>query len=391
MRLEAYKSILYSDTLVPDVFISEYLPSMEGDFAKVYLHCLFLSKYGKRINAEEIAKKLEIDPVRVKECFEYLERAEIAERKDSTIILADLKEKQIKKMFRLRETSDPEQAVKAGELHRKRSQIITSINNKFFSGLMPPSLYTDIDAWFDRYNFDEEVMFMLFAYCSKNNALSRNYIQKVAEAWQSHNVKTVFELEAYFAEYQKFKDIRGKIVKKLKLSRNLTEYEENILEKWLAKYKYDFAMIETAMKKTVAKTNPSFRYIDRILSEWHEKGIRTTEEAEAEIKAFESSFTEKGKDLAAGGSHENVQGLNTGTGSFPGKVTVKGTGRGIPQKTNYSARKYEDEYLESLYFNVGAGKTGKKENSGIQAKPDDKKDNSETHTNNQDLQENLSE
>jgi len=44
MIFEACKSILYSDTLVPDIFITEYMPSMSSDYVKVYLYCLFLSK-----------------------------------------------------------------------------------------------------------------------------------------------------------------------------------------------------------------------------------------------------------------------------------------------------------------------------------------------------------
>ncbi len=396
MQLEAYKSILYSDTLVPDIFISEYLPSMESDFVKVYLHCLFLYKYSKRINQDEIARKLEISSDRVKECFAWLEGAELVVRKDNYFILNDLKEKQIRKMFKPRETSDPEDAVKSSEIHRQRSQIITSINNKFYSGLMAPSLYTDIDAWFNRYGFDEEVMYMLFAYCSKNNALTPNYIQKVAEAWHGRNIRTSFELEAYFAEYQKFKDVRGKIIKKLKLGRNLTEYEDSIVEKWLTAYKYDFDLIELALRKTVSKTNPNFRYIDRIISEWHAKGVRTAAEAAAEIEAFERSYSE-GREAAGGWASaggavpvggaaaggdaalsagkasqgEGITAVRTGAASArrsaAGGSAASGRSGNVPQKNNYNQRQYDDAYYDSLYYNVRKRKEPAKSEEGSDA------------------------
>ena len=328
MLIEAYKSILYSDTLVPDIFISEYLPSMDGDFVKVYLYCLFLNKYNKRLNIEEVAKKLELSVERVKECFTYFETIEVITRKENSFLLNDLKEKQINKIFRPKITSTPEEAIQNSEIHKRRSQIITSINNKFFNGLMPPSLYTDIDAWFDKYGFDEDVMYMLFAYCSKNSALSRNYIQKVAEVWYSKNIKTSFDLDKYFNECQKFKDIRGKIVKKLKLNRNLTEYEEDIINKWVEKYKYDFDIIEIALKMTIFKTNPNFMYIDKIISNWHEKGLKTCEEVSKEISSFE---------------HTPEAGSKT-------KPSSKKAA--IPQKGNFEQRKYDDEYFDSLYYNV---------------------------------------
>ena len=42
MKLEQNdKSLLFSSTEIPDVFFTEYLPSMNGDFIKVYFYILF--------------------------------------------------------------------------------------------------------------------------------------------------------------------------------------------------------------------------------------------------------------------------------------------------------------------------------------------------------------
>ena len=50
MKLEQNdKSLLFSSTEIPDVFFTEYLPSMNSDFVKVYLYILFLSKFNKDI------------------------------------------------------------------------------------------------------------------------------------------------------------------------------------------------------------------------------------------------------------------------------------------------------------------------------------------------------
>lgn len=48
MKLEdAEISPLFSKTEIPDIFFSEYLSQANGDFVKVYLYLLFLSKYEK--------------------------------------------------------------------------------------------------------------------------------------------------------------------------------------------------------------------------------------------------------------------------------------------------------------------------------------------------------
>ena len=99
MVFDANFSILYSDTLIPDVFISEYMPSLESDFIKVYIYCLFLSKYRKNPSSEMIAKKLELQADRVKDALTRLEDLGLITRSadGDTIRINDIKEKKSKK------------------------------------------------------------------------------------------------------------------------------------------------------------------------------------------------------------------------------------------------------------------------------------------------------
>ncbi len=324
MFFESYKSILYSDTQVPDIFITEYMPLLDCNNVKVYLYCLFLSKYGKNASTEEFAKSLGFDTAKVKECITQLENIGILSWKEDGIVLHDLKEKEIKKMYRLKTTSTPEEAASNFEKNKKRNQIIYTINNTFFQGVMSPSWYTDIDAWFDRYKFDEDVMLSLFQYCFDQKGLVKSYIEKVAENWKSRNIRNSFDLDNYSIEYKKFKDVRGKIVRKLKLNRNLTEYEEEFVTKWVMDYGYSFEIIELALKKTTSKTNPNFNYLDSIISDWHNNNLKTKE------AVLEYEATRKNKNSAK-------------------KTNAVSP---VPQKENYEQRKYNDDYLNSLYENA---------------------------------------
>ncbi len=319
-------SMLYSDTLIPDVFISEYMPSLESDFIKVYIYCLFLSKYRKKPSSEDIAKKLELQTQRVKEALVRLEELGLISRgtNENVINITDLKEREIKKVYRAKTTSTPEEADLSIERSKKRSRFISSINNAFFQGVMSPSWYTDIDSWFDKYQFEEDVMFALFKHCYDYKALSRQYIAKVADNWHSKNIRNSFDLDRYSIEAQKMKDIRGMIQKKLRKQGLLTEYEEAYVEKWVSEYGYDSGIIELALKRTTSAVSPSFEYINKILTNWYEKGYRTKEEitaAEGEKKSSEA-----------------------------GKYKTKE--KTIPQKGNFDQRKYDDEYFDKLYKDV---------------------------------------
>lgn len=89
----------------------------------------------------------------------------VLKRDNDTINIVDLKEKEINKIYRLKATSTPEEAVSNSQRNNRRREIIAAINNNFFQGLMSPSWYTNIDAWFEKYKFEEDVMYALFQHC----------------------------------------------------------------------------------------------------------------------------------------------------------------------------------------------------------------------------------
>ena len=324
MVFDANLSLLYSDTQVPDVFITEYMPSLDGDFVKIYVYCLFLGKRSKQASADDISKKLEMELLRVKDALTCLEGLGVITRNNNGMSLVDLKEKEIKKLYRLKTTSTPDEANHSSERNKKRNRFISSINNAFFQGVMSPSWYTDIDAWFDKYKFEEDVMYALFKHCYDYKALSRQYIAKVADNWYSKNIKNSFDLDKYSIESQKIKDIRGKIMKKLRKQGFLTEYEDAYVEKWVLEFGYDFEIIELALKRTTSAVNPSFEYINKILTDWHEKGYKTIEEITAADGARKSAYGNKAKPRESA----------------------------IPQKGNFEQRKYDDEYFDKLYKDV---------------------------------------
>jgi len=309
---------------VPDIFISEYLPSMPCEHIKVYLYCLFLSKYNKHASVEDLSKKLSLDYDSVSNAISSLESLGIVGRKDKNISILDLKEKEITKIYRLKTTSTPEEALHSSDRNDKRRETISAINKNFFQGLMSPSWYTNLDAWFDKYKFEEDVMYTLFQHCYDYKGLSPNYIIKVADSWHSKNIINSFDLDKYFIQYQKIRDVKLKITKKLKLNRFLTEYEEDYIDNWVEVYGYDFEIIDLALKKTTSKTNPNFNYINAILKDWFENNLKTKEEIVKYEATKKRNYNKKPQKEAS-----------------------------ISQKDNFEQRKYEDEYYDKFFSNLG--------------------------------------
>lgn len=311
--------MLFSSTELPDVFFTEYLSQASGDYIKIYLYIVFLSKYGKDVKINDLSKKLNIDFKTIQEGIKYWEDNGVITKKNTGYIINNLQEIELHKLYKPKVALSSE-SVKQTAQNQYRAKAIENINNLFFQGIMSPSWYSDIDLWFKKYSFDEEVMIALFQYCYNRSALHRNYIQTVAEAWHKSNVKTFSDLDSLFEKQEKLNTLYKSIGKKLGYTRALTEYEKGYIEKWTIEYGFDLNIIEIALKKTTAKTNPNFDYLDKLLSDWHDRGFKTVEE----IENFLSEFKQKNKDI---------------------KKLEKNTGY-----NNYEQRKYDN--LNSLYANL---------------------------------------
>lgn len=158
---------------------------------------------------------------------------------------------------------------------------------------MSPSWYSDIDLWFKKYEFDEQVMVSLFDYCYGKSALHKNYVQTVAEAWSKNKIKTFNDLENYYQKYDNMSKIKKSIAKKLGRYNAFTEFEEEYIEKWVLDYGYNLDVINIALKKTTSKANPTFDYFDKLLTNWHEKNLKTPEE----IQKFMADFKTQNKNI----------------------------------------------------------------------------------------------
>ena len=88
MKLEQNdKTLLFSETTIPDIFFSDYLSQIPGDYLKIYLYILFLSKYNKDIKLNDLSKKLNIPLKSISEGFKFLEENKLLTKKSTGYII----------------------------------------------------------------------------------------------------------------------------------------------------------------------------------------------------------------------------------------------------------------------------------------------------------------
>ncbi len=319
MKLEQNdKSLLFSETMIPDIFFSEHLSELPGDYLKIYMYIIFLSKYGKDIKLTDLSKKLNIPLKTINDGMKFLEDQKLVTKKTTGYIIVDLQEQTLHNLYTPNLTMSKEKVEQTAK-NKSNAKAIEHINNMYFQGIMGPSWYNDIDLWFRKYNFDEQVMIALFDYCYKRSALHRNYIQTVADAWAANKVKTWSDLDKYYEKQESLNKIKKSIAKKLGKYNGLTQYEEAYIENWIINFGYDMSIIEIALKRTTFKQNPTFEYINNIITDWHDRNLKTP----SEITAFVEQRKKQEK---------NTKDLKTQV-----------------NKANYEQRKYTN--LDFLYAN----------------------------------------
>ncbi len=318
MKLEQNdSSMLFSTTEISDIFFTEYLSQANGDYIKVYLYILFLSKYGKDVRLNDLSKKLALPLKTIQDALKYWEDSEVIVKKTTGYIVNSLQEIELHKLYKPKLSSVAN--LEKSSQNQYRAKAIEDINISFFQGVMSPSWYNDIDLWFKKYGFDEQVMIALFRYCFERSALHRNYIQAVADAWNKSNIKTWADLDLYYQKQEKLNVVKKSISKKLGLNRTLTQYEEAYIEKWTVDFGFSLDVIELALKRTTSKSNPSFDYINKILCDWNDRGLKSA----SDVQKFLLELKNKQADI-----------------------------KNLEKKSynNYEQRKYDN--FDSLYANV---------------------------------------
>lgn len=293
MNFEKNWSMLFEDMNIPEVFITDYLSAADGNYIKIYLYCMFLCKHGSEILPLDLSNKLSLPISVIEQGLKYWEDNMVLTRKQNDYILNDLKQQEINKIYTPKLTSNPEDAINNANKNLQRTQTISAINNIFFQGVMSPTWFTDIDTLFVKYKFEDDVVIALFQYCFDRQALHRKYLFAVADGWSKSGIVTMEDVDNYYAQFEKLNQIKKTITKKLGFVRKLSQYEEAYVDKWVTDFQYPLEVIEIALKKTTSKSNPNFDYIDKILTDWHERKLTST----TEINEFLTSQKIKQKEF----------------------------------------------------------------------------------------------
>ena len=142
---------------------------------------------------------------------------------------------------------------------------------------------------YDRLGLPPEVIMLLINHCAERTKkrygegrLPTMYaIEKEAYRWCSREIMTLELAEEYLAGVEKRETDMGLLARTLQIApRSPTASERKYMEDWLA-MGFPMEALELAYDRTVLGTGKLvWKYMDRILRSWQEKGLRTVSEIE---------------------------------------------------------------------------------------------------------------
>lgn len=132
-----------------------------------------------------------------------------------------------------------------------------------------------------------ELILLLFFYYKERlepvgKKLSVSYVEKAAFSLNGQGIHTVEEFEAHIKRIEEENKLAYRLRRLFGVGdRAFTKKEKGFFEKWSNQWSMSFELIVAAYEITVDRLGKvELSYMSRILSDWHEKGITTPEEAE---------------------------------------------------------------------------------------------------------------
>lgn len=323
--IHVHTSDLQPVTCVPNTFIDRHMRSANGDYVKVYLYLLrSLSSNSRDFSISSLADAMDFLEADVVRALRYWEKENVLSLKYNTEnAISDIcifMEDALSESFQAAPVSvTPVSAAPTPMTPVLASQNpITSIPSVPSTAKFPAP--ADIAA-FSKDSDSKELLYVAESYLARtlnptdistilywqkdlslSNALiehlmesciaaghqSLSYMNKVALTWHEKGISTVTEAkntsEVHSVAYYAVKNALGIS------GRDLVETERDFITKWTEEYCFSLDIIKDACRRNIEQANnPSFKYVDKILTDWHNANVKHLSDVAALDEAHRSS------------------------------------------------------------------------------------------------------
>lgn len=330
-------------TVISNEFIDRHMAAANGEFVKVYLLLLrYMQDNDSTLTISAMADCLCVTEGDILRALSYFEGENILHVKNNKngiteIILGNnVTNKEVSSKeassVSIKETNKNE-IPKVNKAFKKTAEELKEFKSILFIAeqyLGRTLSRTDVDTFtffYDDLEMSKDLIEYLIESCVENNHKSIHYIKAVGINWFESNIKSVEQARRETVGYGKNS---YKIMKALGInSRGPATSEETLIKKWLNEYGFSMDIIIEACNRTISATHqPSFEYVDSILSSWKEQNVHHMNDLVAIDNAYKANKDKKTTNNSSSGSNNQIR-------------TVKPN-----SSNNFTSRNYDMDSLE---------------------------------------------
>lgn len=151
----------------------------------------------------------------------------------------------------------------------------------------------NITALNTQYSLEPDYILTLAAYHASRGNITVRRLCNEAIKLSGKGVDTTEALDAYIKSVEESSGSEWEIRRVLGIyGRNLSPSEKSYFQKWVEVFGYSIPIITQAYDIAVLNTkNGDIRYMDKILTDWHEAGCRTVNECKARSESESAKLT----------------------------------------------------------------------------------------------------
>ena len=309
---------------VPCDFIDHYLMDAPGEFVKIYLYLLRCMKAEDNSpSLSDVADKLNFTEKDVLRALKYWEKKKLlslvyngekqlcgvdfdnipgtADKSASTKDNIPTEDKVPIKDTVLREDKIPKKHYTKTKLaalaENPEAKEILFIAAQYLGTSFNPSEMETLLYIYDGLGFSLDLIEYLLGVCVEKQITSLTHIEEVAIDWFQKGITTVNDAKKANTSQRKAYQA---VCKALGIEgRTLAESEQMFLLKWINVYGFSLEFVLEACHRTIQATGkPSFSYIDTILKNWQEAGVKSMADVQALDTAHQAAKTRTKKPAA---------------------------------------------------------------------------------------------
>jgi len=285
-------------TIVPNIFIDQFMPSANESYVKVYLYLLrCFSGNCPEVTISSIADRLENTEKDIIRAISYWEKLNLLtlthnmQKEITAISLVDISTAQLNNSEIADNDSELDEIAvtihtekKPAERQNYSADKIEQLKNNdeikwamdiveiYLDRPLKPMDIQLILYLYEELHFSAELIMYLYEYCVSKSKKNTSYIEAVALTWAEGGIDTEEKAKEAVATYN---DHFNTVNKAFGLNRAPGQIERQYITKWVEVFGFSDEIITEACNRTILRTGkPDFKYTDKILETWFKKGAK---------------------------------------------------------------------------------------------------------------------